>query len=280
MIVDHDFPDHWKTRLLVGLLNDEAAPVYLLRLWGHCQRRKQHTFENLSAEALKALCRFPGHANKLESSLVTSGFIRRDAQTPIVVNWDEYNASLIAAWNNGRKGGAGSHKKRSGRKSRSNGPPTGEPLGSQTVNRLEESGEDQIREEIPPQSPPRGEMDFSELIPASLKTPEFEEAWKRFVRHRRQKKASLTKEAAKGQLRKLEKIGPERATSAVDYSIAQGWQGIFEETRNGARTDGPVERGPRIPHDEEAIRRDRELLSKAREKAVVNSQPELDEDPF
>ncbi len=42
MIIDPDFPDHWKTRMLVGALNnDETAPVYLLRLWGHCQNRRQ-----------------------------------------------------------------------------------------------------------------------------------------------------------------------------------------------------------------------------------------------
>ncbi|MDI7138743.1 hypothetical protein QMO42_30635, partial [Pseudomonas aeruginosa] len=62
-------------------------------------------FENISPEALKALCRFPGNDNKLEASLVTSGFVRREGKVLIVVGWDEYNSSLIAAWNNGAKGG-------------------------------------------------------------------------------------------------------------------------------------------------------------------------------
>lgn len=106
MIIDPDFPDHWKTRTLVGLLDgDECAPVYVIRLWAHCQNRRKDTFENLTSEALKALCRFPGNANKLESSLVTSGFIRRSEGTLIVLNWAEYNSSLLAAWNNGARGG-------------------------------------------------------------------------------------------------------------------------------------------------------------------------------
>lgn len=106
MIVDPDFCDHWKTRLLVGQLDgDEAAPVYVLRLWSHCQNRRQDTFENLPAAALKALCRYPGHANKLESALLASGFVRREDSVLIVCNWSEYNASLIAAWGNGAKGG-------------------------------------------------------------------------------------------------------------------------------------------------------------------------------
>ena len=106
MIVDPDFPDHWKTRMLVDALDgDEAAPVYLLRLWAHCQNRRTAAFENLPQAALKALCRFPGHPNKLESSLAASGFVRREDQILIVVGWEEYNASLIANWSNGRKGG-------------------------------------------------------------------------------------------------------------------------------------------------------------------------------
>lgn len=106
MIVDPDFLDHWKTRTLVGLLGEEAAPVYVLRLWAHCQLRRQSMFDNLSAEALKALCRFSGPANKLETSLTASGFIRRNPDgVMLVCGWDEYNSSLIAAWKNGKRGG-------------------------------------------------------------------------------------------------------------------------------------------------------------------------------
>lgn len=106
MIVDPDFPDHWKTRMLVDLLDsDEAAPVYLIRLWAHCQNRRISTFENLPSAALKALCRYPGHSNKLESALATSGYVRREGLMLHVCAWDEYNASLIANWSNGKKGG-------------------------------------------------------------------------------------------------------------------------------------------------------------------------------
>lgn len=106
MIVDPDFLDHWKTRLLIGSLDgDLCAPLYVLRLWAHCQNRRQSEFDNLSPEALKALCCFPGQANKLESSLVASGFVRRDAGVLIVLGWSEYNSKLIANWENGGKGG-------------------------------------------------------------------------------------------------------------------------------------------------------------------------------
>ncbi len=130
MIVDPDFCDHWKTRMLVGALDgDECAPLYVLRLWAHCQNRRQSTFENISPEALKALCRFPGNANKLEASLATSGFVRREGKVLIVVGWDEYNSSLIAAWNNGTKGGRPPKFKPKGNPAETQDKPMGIPMG-------------------------------------------------------------------------------------------------------------------------------------------------------
>ena len=134
MIVDPDFLDHWKTRMLiVSLDGDPSAPLYVLRIWAHCQNRRQSEFDDLSPEALKALCCFPGNANKLESSLVASGFVRRDAKKIIVTGWAEYNASLIAAWRNGMKGGR----------------PPNKPMGIPriTQGQTDRSRVDRIREE-------------------------------------------------------------------------------------------------------------------------------------
>ena len=119
MIVDPDFLEHWKTRMLAqslgGDCEDPCAPLYLLRLWAHCQRRKKCKFDNLNSAALKALCCYSGHANKLESSLIASGFVRREDNGELTVcSWDEYNAKLIASWENGTKGGR--PKKTSGNK--------------------------------------------------------------------------------------------------------------------------------------------------------------------
>lgn len=106
MVIDPDFLDHWKTQMLVDLLQDPLAPQYVIRIWGHCQMRRQWVFENFSSSALKALCRYNGHANKLESALVASGYLRRDDAGALqVCEWEIYNASLVANWNNGKKGG-------------------------------------------------------------------------------------------------------------------------------------------------------------------------------
>lgn len=203
MIVDPDFTEHWKTRMLVGLLEgDEAAPVYVLRLWAHCQNRKQSVFQNLHAEALKALCRFPGPANKLASSLVASGFIRLCDDNLEVLNWAEYNASLVAAWVNGSRGGRppnknpGVHKKK--------------PRGS----REEKSGEEK-------KEPPNPLS-----IPPPLDTSEFRSAWNLWLTHRREIKHPLKPTQESQQLKLLENLGATAAIEMIEHTIAMGWRGL------------------------------------------------------
>jgi hypothetical protein len=104
MIVTPDFLDHWKTLQLADSLSDPAAPLYVLRLWGHCQMRRKNVFE-MSPSVLKAVCHFPGDAKKFDSAMRQAGFIRRDGGNLIVHEWEVYNASLFANWRNGKKGG-------------------------------------------------------------------------------------------------------------------------------------------------------------------------------
>lgn len=105
MIVDPDFLDHWRTRMLVDALGgDESAPLYVIRVWAHCQQRRGDSFA-MPAAGLRALCRAPGSADEFEAAMVASGFIERDGPCINVPKWSEKNASLIAAWENGNKGG-------------------------------------------------------------------------------------------------------------------------------------------------------------------------------
>lgn len=138
MIVDPDFLDHWKTRTLVGLLgNDELAPLYVIRIWAHCQNRRQDRFQGMSALALVALCRFTGSdPQAFERALTDSGFISREGDTLIVNGWHEKNASLFASWTNGKLGG------RPKTHGKTHGPP-------------DKRREEKIREEPPP-LPPQG----------------------------------------------------------------------------------------------------------------------------
>jgi hypothetical protein len=205
MIVEPDFPDHWKTRLLVEELDcDEAAPVYILRLWAHCQHRKTNVFENLSDKALKALCRYPGHPNKLEAGLIASGFVRRDSHGFLTVHqWDQYNASLFANWENGKKGG----RPRKQNPERTESQPAENPNethGLSMANPNETDREDKIRRELiekenaareipetPPPDPDRRAAwrkrhgypelkQAKEAAPQAGKTPQHAEDWWRY----------------------------------------------------------------------------------------------------
>lgn len=104
MIVDPDFLDHWRTGMVADAIGDAMAPVYILRLWAHCQERKSDTFE-MPTRGLKAQCKFPGDAQTFEAALIDAGFLARDGDTVTVIGWAEKNASLLAAWDNGAKGG-------------------------------------------------------------------------------------------------------------------------------------------------------------------------------
>lgn len=105
VIVEPDFLDHWKTRMLVELTKDEAAPLMLLRLWGLCQSRKDWRFRDLNGQTLAAICRSKLDGNLLLNVLRECGFIETNGQVTVVHDWDVSNARLVSAWKNGLKGG-------------------------------------------------------------------------------------------------------------------------------------------------------------------------------
>lgn len=104
MIVDPDFLDHWRTRMVVDALGDELAPVYILRLWAHCQARKSDRHA-MPPAGLKAQCRCQHDPAIFEKALSEAGFVERDGDSIVVLGWAQQNAALLAAWENGAKGG-------------------------------------------------------------------------------------------------------------------------------------------------------------------------------
>lgn len=105
MIVQPDFLDHWKTQMLIDALNDECAPIYVIRLWIHCQNRKTHRFPMGKPEQLKAMCKASGDAQKFHDAMIECGFVRIEGDEWVAHEWDIINASLIANWKNGMLGG-------------------------------------------------------------------------------------------------------------------------------------------------------------------------------
>jgi len=113
MIVQTDFLEHHKTLQLIQVLQDERAPLYLLRLWAHCQNRKTHGFPIGSKTLLASVCRYEIHniltPSEFHDAMVECGWIdecEKDGKPHFYVHdWEEVNRSLIASWRNGDKGG-------------------------------------------------------------------------------------------------------------------------------------------------------------------------------
>jgi hypothetical protein len=65
-------------------------------------------------------------------------------------------------------------------------------------------------------------------FPDNLKTEAFKAAWREWNEHLRQKKKRPTRLASERQLKKLSEMGEGRAITAIENSITNNWQGIFE----------------------------------------------------
>ncbi|MFT5327491.1 MAG: hypothetical protein ACI8P0_005383 [Planctomycetaceae bacterium] len=80
-------------------------------------------------------------------------------------------------------------------------------------------------------------------IPSELDTEPARNALKEFGEHRRQLKRPLTPLAETKLLQEWSAKGANRFVAAVNYSIAQGWQGVFEPGHNGTnRSDTATNR--------------------------------------
>lgn len=67
-------------------------------------------------------------------------------------------------------------------------------------------------------------------LPLRLKDNGFLMAWSAWAEYRRQAKIkAYTPMGAQLQLKKLAVMGPHRAVAAIEHSISQGFQGIYEE---------------------------------------------------
>ncbi len=106
MIIEPDFPDHWKTEMLVQLSGDEIAVRCLIRLWAYCQYRKRWEFKDMIPVKMKGICKWSGCADKWWNALSASEWIDIYEDGSISVHeWDKYNSRLIHNWKVGVKGG-------------------------------------------------------------------------------------------------------------------------------------------------------------------------------
>jgi hypothetical protein len=105
MIVTTDFPDHWKTRLLVEITDDISAPLTLLCGWAYCQTQRRWQFPDMTPAQLAAVCRWGKRKPECHTALVKAGFVDELKPGYAFHDWASANASLIQKWAAGKKGG-------------------------------------------------------------------------------------------------------------------------------------------------------------------------------
>lgn len=103
------------------------------------------------------------------------------------------------------------------------GEPMDEPRGAVKGERTGEPGATKKKE----RQKTEDEID-SLVIPEVLQTDRFLDAWRRWKRHRSEIKKPLKPASAESLLSKLAGWGEPRAVAAIEHSLSNGWQGIFE----------------------------------------------------
>ena len=70
--------------------------------------------------------------------------------------------------------------------------------------------------------------EFNPPIPSALDTPAFQDAWRFWLGHLKQKKKSPTANAQILQLAKLEKFGLAKAIETLQMCVEKNWRGVYE----------------------------------------------------
>jgi hypothetical protein len=78
-------------------------------------------------------------------------------------------------------------------------------------------------------------------LPAALDTPAFREAIEGWIQHRKERKKPVTPTAVSRLLARAAEMGEARAVAAINYSVSNGWDGVFESPKGRAAA---ARRGP------------------------------------
>jgi hypothetical protein len=140
MIVQPDFPEHWKTRRLVELTGDESAPMAVLRLWAHCQHSRRSTFFEMTPAQLASICRWTNKKIACHTALTKAGFVDKLNPKGFAAHeWNEYNAQLFQKWN-ARKIG---EEKKSREDNQLDGSTDNRPIAADPLEKIDQTRPDQ-----------------------------------------------------------------------------------------------------------------------------------------
>lgn len=153
MIVQPDFPEHWKTRLLVEITKDESSPLAVIRLWAHCQHSRRSEFPEMTKEQLASVCRWNDRKPPCNVALVKAGFVEKLRPKGFAAHqWSEHNAQLLQKWAAGQKGGRPPTAEKANETGLSEKPTDNRPLTGTKPDesRLDERREDKSEYRIEP----------------------------------------------------------------------------------------------------------------------------------
>jgi hypothetical protein len=148
MIVRPDYFTHWKTTMLVGIAGTEEAKLWPMMLWAHCEKARRWKFPDFPKQAIPAICGTKLDPDTILRALESVRYAYYEDGVFVVHQWEEYNSSLIASWENGKKGGRPPKKKEpqpekpTGYAWVYTGKPRGNPSGTDK-SREEESREEE-----------------------------------------------------------------------------------------------------------------------------------------
>ncbi len=93
-------------------------------------------------------------------------------------------------------------------------------------------------------------------IPKTLDTPGFREAWDEWMRYRAERKlCRWVPMTQRKQLKRMEAMGVERAIDMIEWSIMQGWQGLYETRASEFEvTADDLAKASRIDEDDTQMR--------------------------
>jgi hypothetical protein len=92
----------------------------------------------------------------------------------------------------------------------------------------------QVKQRSTPSSSSSSSSSIStESLTLPFGSPEFEEAWKKWQKHRTELKKKLTPTMMEAQFSDMLKMGEKRAIAMINFTLSKGWQGLREECDSG-----------------------------------------------
>lgn len=206
-----DDPHVLRAQELLGIADIDLLIGKLRRLWKHGD---QHTVDGLIAfgnpAMIDRIVRMEGFAAALEKV----GWLVFCEQGCLIPRFDEHNSKSA------KRRALDAARKRA---SRSAEYPQEKRTGNGQTN-------------------DKGEIFF----PAPLCTERFAEVWRQWETFRVEKRNPLKPTTVALQLKKLAALGERGAIACLEYSMAQGYTGLFPERVNGSNTGGRMGPGGRI----------------------------------